>query len=263
MMKKFLFVIPQSPSVSLSPFRKSLIDTSIASLKGQQSSDWEAVFLGEEKKTDNNFNYLNLGGVSKEEKLHHFIDWIRMQENKPQFIIRFDDDDVISPFVLSKANELDFDCYADRHHYFYDTSSGTCSAQIRPWLANTVIHKTEHALAEFGEYHKGVSGSRKPALLQNDHSKTWHEYYKDKKIIFTSKEQPVYLRNLSPTSITGNAGNAYENYRKQFGTWDAAVPAGFESYVTEMRKIWNREFGELKVYHIPFFEKLKNKLRGN
>ena len=149
-----LFV--QSPESSISPFRKSLIEISTLSLKNQKSKNWQAIFLGEKTKIEGDFHFLNVGGVSKEEKLHRFIDWILKQNDKPEYLIRFDDDDLISQDVLENIESLDFDCYTDRQHYFYDTSSGNCSRQFRNWLPNTIIHKTEHALNNFGVYHKGV-----------------------------------------------------------------------------------------------------------
>ena len=266
-LKKFLFVIPQSPSALISPFRKSLIDISLLSLKNQTNYNWEAVFLGEESKSEGNFHYLNLGGVSKEEKLHRFVDWLKKQTNKPEYIIRFDDDDLISPSILEKINGLDFDCYADRWHYFFDTTSGNCSRQLRKWLPNTVIHKTEHALATYGNYHKGVfSTVRKPSLLQNDHSSFWHLYYQVRKIIYAPKNEPVYLRVLSPSSITANLSVSfdkkdYAKYREGFGLWDAPLPNGFEKYVSQLLFVYEKEFGHFEKYNLPLLKKIKYKLK--
>lgn len=264
-MKKFLFIIPQSPKSSMTPFRQSLTEISLKSLKNQTSNDWEALLIGEEERTDGNINYISSPYKTKEEKLNYFADWILKQENKPQYIIRFDDDDLISPFILEKVSTMNFDCYADQWHWFYDTSSGNCSRQKRRWLPNTIIHKTEYALTAFGEYNKGITSSgRKPILLQNDHSQTWHQFYSNKKIVFAKKNSPIYMRVLSPSSIT--AGNAtefdrknYEKYRKGFGTWDASMPEGFSDYATELKKIWVSHFGKLIYFPIPF----KDKLRSN
>jgi hypothetical protein len=265
-MKKFLFVIPQSPQERLSPFRKSLTEISMLSLKNQKNQDWEAVFLGQNSHNADNFHFLNLGGITKEEKLHYFVDWIKKQNDKPEYLIRFDDDDLISPFVLEKISGMDFDCYADQWHWFYDSSSGNCSRQKRSWLPNTVIHKTEHALATYGEYHKGVfSADRKPMLLQNDHSQTWSEYYSKRKLVFAEKNQPIYLRVLSPSSITAGEDSIFdtskfEKYRRGFGTWDAIVPKGFSEYIAILNKIWIGHYGKQFHYQIPFTNRIKSKI---
>ncbi len=247
-MKKFLFVIPQSPKRIISPFRQRLIDVSMRSLLAQTSNEWEALLLGEEEKTEGNCRFINSPFPTKEEKLHYVVDQLLAEKNKPEYIIRFDDDDLIHPQLLERISTLQFDCYADEWHTFYDVSSGKLSSQKRNWLANTIIHKTEHALAQYGEYHYVVkSDLRRPHLLQNDHSKWWHNYYKGKNIVFAPQSDPMYLRVLSPTSFTAGSGelnkDEYSVYLNQFGDWNEPIPAAFCTYTDELHEGWKATYG--------------------
>ncbi len=251
-MKKFLFIIPQSPKRIITPLRQRLIDASMTSLLQQSSNNWEALLLGDEKRQEGNCHYMHVPVGTKEEKLHFVVDYLLAQKNLPEFIIRFDDDDLIHPELLEMAGKLDFDCYADQWHTFYDVSSGKLSGQKRDWLANTVIHKTEHALASYGEYHYVVhSDLRRPHLLQNDHSKWWHQYYKGKKVVFADKKNPMYVRVLSPTSYTAGANGdelnkeQYLDYLERFGDWSDTVPASFLPYTKQLQKSWQELYGPL------------------
>lgn len=251
-MKKFLFVIPQSPKRTITPFRQRLIDLSLQSLRAQESDQWEAWMLGEENKADGNLTYFQSPVETKEEKLHWAVDLLLNAKSLPEYIIRFDDDDIINVSALKKVEGITFDCYADKHHTFYDAASGRLSQQVRSWLPNTVIHKTEHALAQYGEYHYVVkSDKRKPHLLQNDHSKWWHTYYANKKVVYADKSSPLYMRILSPTSFTAQGGvntsehQSYNEYISKFGDWNAVVPAVFQPYIDELMKAWEKENGPL------------------
>lgn len=261
-MKKFLFIIPQSPKKNISPLRQKLIDISLASLKNQSSNDWEALLLGEEERSEGNFHFIRSLQRSKEEKLHFAVDLLLAESQLPEYIIRFDDDDLIHPHALEKAAQLDFDCYADSWHTFYDISSGMVSAQQRPWLPNTIIHKTEHALAVYGEYHAGVhSGKRRPHLLQNDHSQSWHTYYSGKKIVYAEKENPLYVRILSPTSITAGAEQEqYISYLSRFGDWKTPAPAAFSPNFEALKEAWVSLNGPLRTYKIPSPKSLRKRL---
>ncbi len=251
-MKKFLFVIPQSPKRMVTPFRQRLIDISMRSLLEQQSSEWEALFLGEEERSERNLHFLKCPVETKEEKLHFAVDYLLAEKTLPEYIIRFDDDDIINPEALMHVGEDTFDCYADKLHKFYDASTGRVSNQKRDWLPNTIIHKAEHALAVYGEYHHVVkSDKRRPHLLQNDHSKWWHKYYAEKKVAYASGESPLYLRILSPTSFTANSENenadkvSYTEYLSRFGDWEASVPKVFGGYVTDLKNAWLDEMGPM------------------
>lgn len=271
-MKKFLFVIPQSPKRIIGPFRQRLIDQSYRSLLAQTSNDWQALFLGEDERTEGNCHYIKSPFGTKEEKLHFVVDLLLAEQNLPEYIIRFDDDDLIHPDVLTSISNLQFDCYADLWHTFFDVSSGRCSSQKRDWLPNTVVHKTEHALESYGEYHYVVkSDLRGPHLLQNDHSKWWHNYYKDKNVVYAPKGQPLYMRVLSPTSYTAGSVGAgdekknYAEYLSKFGNWADEVPLSYSKYTQKLLADWEELNGPLwkidKIRSNSFFSRLGNIFR--
>jgi hypothetical protein len=246
---KFLFVIAETPAAKLTAVRRDLVELSRTSLLQQTSGEWSAVFLGEEEKTEGKFRWVRTPADSKEKKLHFFADWIRAQHEQPEYIIRFDDDDLINPSALQQLEGKSFDCFADRYHWFYDLASGAVSAQRRHWLANTVVHKAAHALTPYGEYHNGVSDTtRKPVLLQNDHSKTWHTFYRDRNVLWSRFGSPLYLRILSPGSITAGNSGEYQSYLSSFGYWKDNLPSDFQPYAAELKAIWHRHFGELRRY---------------
>jgi hypothetical protein len=216
--KRFLFVTPLTPPAMLDSTRLELHQCYLAALERQSYPFWTAILIGEEEKTEGKKIYIKSAGVSKTEKLVTAYTYISAMQDKPDYIIRLDDDDLISEAVLKTASEKEFDCFADKYHSFYDAVSGMISQQKRPWLANTVIHKLEHALQLTGEEYL--------PLFTQDHSKAWHIYYNKMKIKWARKSHPVYLRILSPTSITANriSGNAeerdsYQKYLQGFGKW--------------------------------------------
>jgi hypothetical protein len=247
---KYFFITTLTPRELLTPLRSALFELYLKSLKNQTYKDWEVLLVGEEDKREGNFIYLKSASKSKSDKLkvaHHYL--LEMQ-NKPDFIIRFDDDDIISPSVLEKASEIDFDCYADSFHSFYDITSGKTSQQKRNWLPNTVIHKFEHAMAEYGE--------EKIPLFMQDHSQAWHVYYSSKKIVYAPKLHPIYLRIISPTTITSKMDvlklnnvsefnkSAYSVYLKSFGNWSKFDTPDFKQYFDPLVKVWE-SFSNSKI----------------
>lgn len=262
-MKRFLFVISLTPEKLLSPFRADLAAISLDSLRQQTSSDWSAVLLGEHNRDDGDFHYMDLGGVRKEQKLHHFADWLMKQQQQPEYIIRFDDDDLFHPQALQQVSALDFDCYADRRHWFYDSSSGRCASQERSWLPNTVIHRTAHAMAAYGKYHERFPfNDRLPVLLENDHSVAWHAYYKDKNVLSPAEGHPLYLRILSPQSITSEANRDYKNYLTKFGDWRERIPGEYQSCTDRIAESWIRHYGKHRRYFFSPFRYWRYKLSG-
>ena len=249
-MKKFLFITTLTPQQFLTPLRASLFDLYLEALKGQSYSNWEAIIIGEVDKKESNFTYIKSDAVSKADKLKVAYEYLIKLEVKPDYIIRLDDDDIISPDVLSKAALLDFDCYSDEYHSYYDITSGNISQQTRHWLPNTIIHKYEHGIAPYGE--------DKVPLFMHDHSQAWHKYYADKKVVFASKKNPIYLRVISPTTITSkmdpNKANkiesfdkdAYNTYLKTFGKWRYFDCNDFKIYQNDLIKIWE-DFSKQKM----------------
>ncbi len=207
--KSFLFIIALTPSRLLTPLRKLLYDEFAKSLQQQTYSNWEALLIGESNRDEGKLKFRSIGAESKEIKLIFASEYIRKLSQKPDFIIRMDDDDIINPGALANIASEEFDCFADKYHAFYDIVSGKISLQKRNFLANTVVHKFEHAVKEIGRDNI--------PLLQCDHS-VWIDYYRAKKIRYASKNDPLYLRVLSPTTVTngvfGQKGSVAERYNK-------------------------------------------------
>ncbi len=259
MQKSFLFITPLTPKKLLTPLRKALFEQFIMALNDQSYQNWQALLIGEEEKTEGNIKYVKINAVSKEIKLIFAKEYILGLKQKPDYIIRIDDDDIINPNILEKIAALDFDCYADNYHTFYDLVSGKISQQKRSWLANTVIHKYEHAMKE-------VTEDNIP-LLQADHSKEWIKYYSNKTLIFSQVKDPVYLRVLSPTTVTSGVretdmkkmGDAYKEfmdkasayihisdmdlleynkYLKGFGKWKFKILKNYSAQQKRLDSIW-------------------------
>ena len=228
----FLFITPLTPLSHRTQLRSELFQCYLQALNKQTHHNWQALLIGEEDKKEGNCIYIKTNSVTKQEKLMDAYEFILRMPEKPDFIIRLDDDDVISPHILEIACTKKFDCYADKHHLFYDITSAMTSRQKRNWLPNTIIHKAEHALAPFGPEGK--------PLFTHDHSKAWHVYYKGRKIKWASKRHPVYMRILSPTSISGKVDyTEYSEYLKGFGKWRKKIPSDFEGFQFEYLKLDN------------------------
>jgi len=247
-MKKFLFITTLTPKALLSPLRASLFDLYKDSLNAQSYPNWEALLIGEEEKKQGRIIFKQTDAVSKGDKLKVAYEYLLSLEVKPDYIIRLDDDDLISQYALEYAAKHEFDCCSDLYHTFYDIASGLVSQQHRDWLPNTIIHKYEHAVAAYGD-------SGQP-LFSQDHSQAWHRYYADKKIHFVPKKHPVYLRILSPTTITSKIDpllsgkfesidmNAYSAYLKGFGKWRRFNLNDFEYYHPQLLKAWETFSGQ-------------------
>lgn len=216
-------------------------------LLAQEYDAWSALIIGEEDMEAGNFRYIKAPEkvVTKVQKLIYATEYIKSLQEKPDYVIRLDDDDLISKYILKDISTMDFDCFADRQHTFYDILSGKIAQQKRGWLANTVIHKFEHAFTSHG--------IEQYPLIVYDHSATWLPYYRDRSLKYASSSKPLYLRILSPTSITGkgNEGTAeqennsgYNSYLQKFGEWKYRKQLyGFDHYFAPLRAISNRYLG--------------------
>ena len=228
-MKTFVFIIPRTPVEYRSDLREKLFEISILSLKKQLSVQWEALVISDENREDGNIIYLKSDAVKKGDKIDAAMEYISLEDIKPEYLIRFDDDDIISPFALKEAEKKDFDCLGDRYHAFINVVDARISLQKRNWLANTVIHKYEHAV-------EMVDGLQHP-LINTDHSEEWLKYYKKRKLKYTHKKKPLYLRVLSPTSTefgdikTGSTSFKYDNFIKSHGKWKYSTLKGFDAYI--------------------------------
>ena len=98
-------------------------------------------------------------------------------------------------------------------------------------MANTVFLKKVHALAML---------PNKKTLIEQDHAEEWHGYFENKEVSYVSKNRPVYLRVLSPTSITSTTGDvkSYAQYLDSFGDW--LTPMAFSCFkesLTQLEKV--------------------------
>lgn len=266
-MKKFLFITPLTPSRLLTPLRRKLFVEFVRGLNNQTYSNWEALLIGEEEKQEGNVIYKKIKAESKEIKLIYAKEYLLNMEVKPDYIVRIDDDDVINPNLLERLHDQDFDCFADKYHTFYDVTTGKICQREKGWLANTVVHKFEHALAEIGE--------DKLPLMNCDHGKEWLPYYTGKKLVFAPIKEPVYLRVLSPTTVTSGIHNSstenvhekyeefkskvvnlklskdidfekYNYYLKGFGAWKYKRLHDFDNSIEKLGDVWQSFSGQKK-----------------
>jgi hypothetical protein len=279
-MKKFLFLTHITPVAKRSVLRQKLIELYFRGLREQTYSGWKAVILGEEDKSEGPFEYIHLPDLPRQEKMlqvREILDSNRFQKlvEETDYIIKLDDDDLISPVLLEQISPLDFDLYYDHHHTFYDVSSGIITQQPRNWAASTCVHRKEHLLSHWDDDKSDGVGR----MLYTDHSKSWLNYYQEKKVIQADSQSPVYLRVLSPTSITSGAHKKgilkftdismekYIEYLKAFGAWNPATVPVFNRYTDELRASWELFSGEkqklLPSMNDSVFKRLFTKLKGN
>ncbi|MBI4930127.1 MAG: glycosyltransferase family 2 protein [Bacteroidetes bacterium] len=254
-MKKFLFFVALTPTQLLTPLRKNLFLQFLNALENQTYQNWQAILIGEEEKNDGRIIYKKTYLKTKSEKLISAYKYFLTLREKPDYIIRLDDDDLISPNVLQKVVtcSVDFDCYADKYHAYYDVVSGQVCHVQNAWMPNTIIHKTNHAISSY-------THDAKPLVLL-DHSKYWMEYYLGKRIIWENKTTPVYLRIMSPTSITSGMSsqsimnfstdilNNYHRKTKGIGKWKNEQPEEFANYINVLKNDWKKISG---LSHVQF-----------
>jgi hypothetical protein len=223
MPKSFLFIIPLTPVSHLTADRRILRKLCFDVLSQQTYPNWKALLVGnpiDEVNYGGNFIQLEFEG-HKEEKLQKATEYVLSAGLSGDYIIRLDDDDVFNPGLLKKLECVNFDLYVDKYHSFWDSSTGRVSQKIRYWFPNTCIHKREHALSVFGAFPPGEYTRFKdqPFLIENEHN-DFHFYYNQQhQIIFSEKNDPLYLRILNPGSITSLQAQDYSDYINHFGYW--------------------------------------------
>ncbi|MEI8136873.1 MAG: hypothetical protein WCH21_06060, partial [Bacteroidota bacterium] len=221
----FLFIIPITPVAKRSPIRVELWELCKKSLLQQTSKNWKAIIVGDTAGEDldpNHFISINFVDYPKTEKLIKALHFVENQmKYKPAYIIRLDDDDIISKTILKEIedNKIEFDCFTDKSHIYLDPVYLKISCSPGNWMPNTTIHKYEHAIKPCGPENSKL-------LLQN-HALFWHIYYSDKKLVYAKSDNPLYYRILSPTSITSGSfsvdqkidWNAHIKYLIGYGPW--------------------------------------------
>jgi hypothetical protein len=224
-MREFIFIIPRTPKEYKTTIRESLWRITLQSLINQSYASWKAIVVCDdldEPLIDNRIIYLKSSVQKKGEKINKAIHYVTSKKIKVDFVIRLDDDDLIMPTTLEDSLKFNFDVYADRYHTFYDLSSGLLSIDKRKWFPNTVIHKVSHAFK--------ICDDTGLHVINHDHSLKWHEYYKNKMIVYSKKISPVYIRVLNPVSVSASESNDYDNYLSFFGNWKYNAPESFMLY---------------------------------
>lgn len=257
-MKRFLFITHMTPREKRSPLRQRMIEQYMRALENQSYPHWKAVILGEDDKQEGRFEYLHLPRTDRAEQLENIRKLLAGERFQSiaadtDYIIKVDDDDLVSSGLLERASKLDFDLYYDTYHTFYDISSGIITQQKRDWVASTCIHRREHILAPWS----GAGATAVGNLLYTEHSLAWRAYYEHKNKLSAPRELPVYLRVLSPTSISSGALSAggvksfsdvsmpkYMEYLRSFGDWKAAPVSGFEAALPELAAAWEAFSGK-------------------
>lgn len=247
-MNKFLFITHQTPYAKQTELRKQLNVAHRNSLLNQTYKEWRALVFGAQEGEEGHFLFVKLSDADKETKFKELFALFQSREimnvvNQFDYIVKLDDDDIISPTLLEELAELDFDCCYDEYHTFYEITSGQVTQQKRPWIASTCVHKRQHAFAQYS----GKGASPVGNLLYSVHSDSWHTYYQGKNVIKRSANKPTYLRVLSPTSITANdnknfsvieSNEHYLKYLMRFGTWGSASILGFEKSIEQLNAAW-------------------------
>ncbi len=271
-LKKYLFISHITPSSKRSALRQELFNVMQNSMHQQTYTNWKALWIGE---SENENAKIKEVAILKKEDLstiylrEDVLDYL----NDCDYIIKLDDDDIILPNTLSQASIIDFDCYADAYHTFYDISSGCLTQNKRPWIAATCIHKKEHAMMHQTKSIKAENFIN--SIFYGEHGKDWINYYKNKHIVYCDKSSPIYVRVLSPSSITAGAKkfpltsitdvdmNLYYKYLKTFGIWNTIKLESFNSFKKDLSNAWQNfsQKNQSPIIGISIKEKIKYTLK--
>ena len=280
-LKSFLFVTHLTPTSKRSSLRSDLQKIYFKALNNQTFENWKVLLMGEKDEVNDKFIEIDVGNYQTKTERSQRLNAIYSRKEiidlfySSDFIVKMDDDDIISPTILSKVNSMHFDVYYDQYHHFYDVSSGIISRQKRNWIPSTCIHKREHAITKINPV--GPDNIYSNSVLYSDHSKVWHVYYKSKNIVFSDIDSPVYLRVLSPTSISSGATHfpltgfeqvnmmEYDNYLKKFGNWTTIKGNDFNAYLDDLKYSWE-DFSGSSFRELNFkersnlFQKIKSRI---
>lgn len=257
-MNRFVFITHITPAKRRNTLRQKLLDLYHNALNTQTYSNWKVIQLGEEEEVDGHYYRFQLPDTTREAKTIYLKSLFQRDDFRKillesDYIIKLDDDDLIAPNLLKSLQDFKGDLFYDRFHTFLDCSSGVITQQERAWVASTCVQKTSHALSEW----KGEGASEIGNLLYSDHSKAWHKYYLEKQIQVADPLHPVYLRVLSPTSITAGAKagtqafadvdmKKYFAYLQSFGNWECAATKDFGNYLPAVAEAWEQFTGSVQ-----------------
>lgn len=223
MSASFLFIVPLTPRSHLTPARRQLRQLCLTSLISQTCTAWKALMIGELQEGEalhENFILLRFEG-HKEEKLQKATAYIQDQQLPGDYIIRLDDDDIFNPYLLQTLKSKSFDLFVDRFQTFWNPVTGKVAQKVMYWFPNTCIHRRELALKAFGNFPPGdyTRYTDQPHLIENEHNDFHLFYSQTHRIVFSKRNNPVYLRTMNPDSITAMQSNDYQAYLNQHGFW--------------------------------------------
>lgn len=220
-MNSYLFIIPATPKKYMNGVRVQLQNLCVGHLIKQNYSNWKALWISEDapRVNDERFIHVNYEG-GKEEKLQVASQYIIENNIKGDYIIRLDDDDVFNTQILSQIKDKDFDLMVDKHQAFWLFDSPYFASRVWYWFPNTCIHKRENALAVFGKLASDAIKrlNTEVRLIENDHSKL-HSFYANKHVVFSGKDNPIYIRTITDSSITSMNSEDQDAYLLNFGYW--------------------------------------------
>jgi len=220
-MNSYLFIIPATPKKYLNEDRVKLQELCVEHILNQSYSNWKVLWISEDapRVNDDRFIHVNYEGV-KEEKLQIASQFIIDNNMEGDYIIRLDDDDAFNTSILDEIKENDFDLMVDKYQVFWLFNSPYFASRVWYWFPNTCIHKREHALAVFGKLANDEIKqlNTEVRLIENDHSKL-HSYYANKKVVFSNKDNPIYIRTITDSSITSKNSHNQKAYLMNFGYW--------------------------------------------
>lgn len=221
---KYVFLIPRTPKRFRKSSRDSLWSICKSALIQQKSNNWLAIVIGDcdgEELDSKHFKCLPYDDFDKIDKLRTGLNYIQSWNQKPEYLIRLDDDDIISPSILDYINntKVQFDCYTDARQAVIDVVFLKISHFKANWFPNTVIHSYHHAIQRCGPQNE--------ILILQHHDEFWHSYYSEKRILKVTRKNQIYYRLLSPFSITstsnnkeiGNLWTQHLSYLNGYGPW--------------------------------------------
>ena len=139
--RSYLFITHLTP-LKRSILRHKLFELMKLSLYQQTYENWRALWLGEEESDDGKIKMVDISENGSLSKVY-LRDDVSKLIKEADFLIKLDDDDIILPKTLEKASSLEFDCYCDKFHTFYDVVRGRLTQQKEVGLPQLVsIKKT-------------------------------------------------------------------------------------------------------------------------
>lgn len=266
----FLFITHLTPVAKRSPLREELFFLMQKSLENQTYPHWKALWIGEkEQLVTPRILEVDASEKNKLQSIYLRKDVLQWM-NDAEYLVKLDDDDLILPRSLEYISGKSFDICYDRWHTFFDIVTGSLTRQKRTWMASTCIHRKEHAIRN--PYNHQPSENFIHSVFYSDHSKTWHVYYRNKRMLPTSHYHPLYVRVLSPTSITARFnGSTYDNmenyfnYLTTFGSWFRSSIKDFDFLYENLIGIRRKYFPHVseKKISAPVLRKWKEYFQYN